>query len=66
MQNTFKSNGYSLKKSRFYLPLYDKTNTYHKKISDLSKKATMETDSKKIAKLQKDISDLYVKMCESR
>lgn len=66
MKNTFKSNGFSLKKSRFYLPLYDKTNCIHKKISDLSKKATKEIDEKKVAKIQTEISDLYIKMCESR
>lgn len=66
MQNTFKSNGFSLKKARFYLPLYDKTNKLHKKISCLSKKATKEKDLDKISAIQKAISDIYVKMCDLR
>ncbi len=66
MQNTFKSNGYSLKKSRFYLPLYDETNKTHKEICALSKKASKAKKSEDIAKAQKDLSDLYIKLCESR
>lgn len=66
MKNTFKSNGYSLKKSRFYLPLYDKSNDIHKQISKLAKKASMITDEKEITKIQRQLSDLYIKMCQKR
>ena len=66
MQNTFKSNGYSLKKSRFFLPLYDKNDEIHKKISQLSKRATTESRSDEIRKIQKQLSELYLKMCDGR
>lgn len=66
MQNTFKSNGYSLKKSHFYLPEYDNTNVLHKEICKLSKKASKLDDSTKIAKIQSQLSEVYLKLCASR
>lgn len=66
IQNTFKSNGYSLKKAHFFLPLYNEGNEYHKKISELSKLAAAEKDSAKIKELQENISALYIKICESK
>lgn len=66
MQNTFKSNGYSLKKSRFYLPLYDKNNDTHNKISQLSMKATTSSKTEEIKRIQKQLSELYLKMCDER
>ena len=66
MQNTFKSNGYSLKKSHFYLPEYDKSNPLHKEISNLAKKASKQTDEAKIAKIQTKLSEVYLKLCTSR
>ncbi len=66
MQNTFKSNGYSLKKSHFYLPEYDKSNPLHKEISSLAKKASKLTDEAKIAKIQTKLSEVYLKLCTSR
>lgn len=66
MQNTFKSNGFSLQKSQFYLPLYDKQNTLHKEICRLAKKASKLTDEQKIAGLQTEISNLYIELCENR
>ena len=65
MQNTFKSNGYSLKKSHFYLPLFDKNNELHKKIVTLSKRASTITSSDEITKIQSELSDLYLKLCEN-
>lgn len=65
MQNTFKSNGYSLKKSHFYLPLYNKDNSLHKKIVDLSKKASKAKSSEKVAMIQAELSDLYLELCEN-
>jgi hypothetical protein len=64
MQNTFKSNGYSLKKSRFYLPLYDKKNDIHRKICQLSKQATKEAKESELIKIQKKLSELYIQLCE--
>lgn len=66
MQNTFKSNGYSLKKSHFYLPLYDKENERHKEIVSLSKKAARLKDAKKISDIQSAISDIYIEICNER
>ena len=66
MQNTFKSNGYSLQKSQFYLPLYDKQNALHKEICRLAKKASKLSDEQKIAGLQTEISNLYIELCENR
>lgn len=63
IQNTFKSNGYSLKKSHFYLPEYDKKNSLHKKICELAKKASTLSDEKEIAKIQSKLSDVYIKLC---
>lgn len=63
MQNTFKSNGYSLKKSHFYLPEYDKTNPYHTEVSELAKKASALDDEVKIAKIQSELSNVYLKIC---
>ena len=66
MQNTFKSNGYSLKKSRFYLPLFDKNNILHQQICKLSKKASSSVKAAEIEEIQHRLSDLYIKMCELR
>lgn len=66
MQNTFKSNGYSLKKSHFYLPKYDKSNSLHVKISKLAKKASKLDDESKIAELQSNLSEIYLKLCNSK
>ncbi len=66
MQNTFKSNGYSLKKSHFYLPEYDKNNMLHKEISGLAKIASKLEDEKKIKDIQLHLSELYLELCISR
>lgn len=66
MHNTFKSNGFSLKNSQFYLPKYDPNNIVHKKIVDLSKKASVCNDSLKIAEIQKKLSSLYLNICKNK
>lgn len=66
MHNTFKSNGYSLKKSQFYLPKYDKENSLHKQIVERSKTASASSDDSEIKEIQKDISSLYLKVCKAR
>lgn len=65
MQNTFKSNGYSLKKSHFYLPEYDKTNLLHKEICKLAKKASKLNDDAEITKIQLKLSEVYLQLCSS-
>lgn len=66
MQNTFKSNGYSLKKAHFHLPIYDKNNELHKKICHLAKRAAKTTDEKKITKIQNELSKIYIELCENK
>lgn len=60
------SNGYSLKKSHFYLPEYDKTNSLHRTISKLAKKASGLDDEIKIAKIQRELSKVYIELCATR
>lgn len=64
IQNTFKSNGYSLKKAHFYLPEFDKNNKLHKEISKLAKKASLSSNKCEIENIQIKLSELYLKMCE--
>lgn len=66
MHNTFKSNGYSLKKSQFFLPKYDKSNAVHSKIVNVAKRASACNDSSKIVAMQKELSDLYLQLCRNR
>lgn len=63
IQSTFKSNGYSLKKAHFCLPEYDETNSNHKKIYKLAKKASQSKSVQEIKKIQTEISDLYLEIC---
>lgn len=66
IQNTFKSNGYSLKKAHFYLPEYNKNNTIHKEISQLARKCSVTKDENDIKQSQKKLSNLYLSLCESK
>ncbi len=66
MHNTFKSNGFSLKKSAFALPLYDKNNKIHKQICSLAKKASGLKDVEKISEIQKKLTNLYISICGSK
>lgn len=63
MKNTFKTNGFSLKKSSFALPLYDMKNEVHKEIVTLSKIASKENDENVILDIQQQITKLYLKIC---
>lgn len=64
IENTFKSNGYSLKKAHLFIPEYDTENRIHLKISTLSRKASeVGVSSKEIKDVQSEISDLYIKLC---
>jgi hypothetical protein len=66
IQNTFKSNGYSLKKSHFYLPEFDASNILHREICDLAKNASLQEDTSEISKLQFRLSEIYLQLCMSR
>ena len=62
IHNTFKTNGFSLNKSKLCLPKYDKKNLVHKNIVKLSKQATKKQTN--IPEIQKKLTDLYIKVCE--
>ncbi len=66
IQNTFKSNGYSLKKAHFYLPEFDKTNILHRDICNLAKNASLSNDEEKIQEIQLKLSNLYLEMCTKK
>lgn len=66
IQSTFKSNGYSLKKARFYLPEYDDLNDIHRNISFLAKKASTSDNKKEIQSIQVEITKLYLKICRKK
>ena len=63
---TFKTNGFSLKKSNLYLPKYDVTNYLHKKLVRLSKIASNPVNVNKRAQISEEISHIYIKMCEEK
>lgn len=64
IHSSFKTNGFSLNKSNLYLPLYDKTNVIHRKISDMAFRASRGTQN--IALIQKRLSELYLKICQEK
>ena len=64
IETSQKSNGYSLNKSKIYIPLYNPTNELHKKIMITSKKASNNEIDVKIA--SKEITDYYLKICENK
>lgn len=64
MHSSFKTNGFSLNKSNLYLPLYDKTNPLHKKISTLARRAACGEIAVQTA--QKKLSAQYLDLCRER
>lgn len=62
IHSTFKTNGFSLKKSHLYLPKYDANNSIQVKISKLSKKAT--ADASKREQIMDELTDEYLKLCK--
>lgn len=64
IHSSFKTNGFSLNKSNLYLPLYDKDNPIHKKISEMASRAAK--GAKNIALIQKRLSNLYLQVCSER
>lgn len=64
IHSSFKKNGFSLNKSNLYLPLYDKSNPLHRKISRLAVVAKNNPD--KVSKIQRKISEIYLKICENK
>ena len=61
IENTFKSNGYSLNKSNLNLPEYDESNSLHKEIVDLVKNVTPDS----VKSVTKKITDIYISICKN-
>ena len=65
IESSFKSNGFSLNKSNIYIPKYDYNNQLHNQISKLSKEAS-QPEYKNLNLIIDNITDLYLKICESK
>lgn len=63
MHDSFKKNGFSLNKSNLYLPLFDINNSIHLEIARLAKLGESSVDKMKI---QKEITKLYLKLCDNK
>ena len=61
IHSTFKTNGFSLKKSHLYLPKYDAKNPTHVKIAKLSKRATANVSKRE--QIMDQLTEEYLKMC---
>ncbi len=59
IENTFKSNGYSLNKSNLNLPEYDEKNPLHVQISSLARNVTVDT----VQSVTGKITELYLQIC---
>ena len=70
IHSTFKSNGYSLNKSKLYIPLYDGNNQLHREISDIARKATQNAFQGKndmnLKSVQNVLMNLYLLVCDSK
>lgn len=62
IHNTFKTNGFSLKKSKLCIPKYNENSPLHKKIVSLSKKAS--NGEINIEQAQNELSPLYIQACK--
>lgn len=63
IHSTFKTNGFSLKKSNLFLPKFDATNPLCNKIARLSITATK--DSSKRNSISKELTCLYLELCKT-
>lgn len=66
IQGSFKSNGYSLNKSKICIPLYDEKNKLHKKISLMAKNAMAQKDNIDLLSIQKELTDIYIQICDEQ
>ena len=60
---TFKTNGFSLKKSNLCIPKFDATNRLHKRLVILSKFATNDKNKSKRSKTAEVASVVYLQLC---
>jgi hypothetical protein len=64
IHNTFKTNGFSLKKSHLYLPKYNAENPIQVKIAKLSKKATAHAAKRE--QIMNSLTEEYLKLCKCK
>lgn len=60
---TFKTNGFSLKKSNLCIPKYDSSNRLHKRLVNLSKYATLEVNKLRRSRVSEIASAIYCQIC---
>ena len=60
---TFKTNGFSLKKSNLCIPKYDSSNRLHKRLVLLSKYATLEDNKSRRSRVSEIASTIYCQIC---
>ncbi len=61
---TFKTNGFSLKKSNLCIPKFDATNGLHMQLVNMSKTASKPENSKDRASISDQASVIYVEVCK--
>ena len=63
IHDTFKTNGFSLKKSHLFIPKYDATNALHQEVAELSKEATR--DAARRDDISRILTDVYLEICDA-
>ena len=63
IHSTFKTNGFSLKKSNLCIPKYDSANRLHKRLVILSKYATLEKNASKRKRVSEIATSIYSQIC---
>lgn len=64
IHSTFKTNGFSLKKSNLFIPKYESANRLHHRLAVVSKFASLEKNKTKRDHASEVASLLYVNMCK--
>lgn len=64
IHSTFKTNGFTLKKSRLFIPKYNENNRFHQRLVKLSKYASLSTNEDKRNRLAHIASIIYLQMCK--
>lgn len=63
IHDTFKTNGFSLKKSNLFIPKYDAGNALHQEIAGLSRMASKDASTRE--KITKELTDVYLRICNA-
>ena len=64
IHGTFKTNGFSLNKSRLFIPKYDPSNALHVRIAEMSRRATDDADYREAA--PGDLTKAYLELCREK